>query len=549
MANTRKRIGQILLHRGLLTRDQLEQALAHQVVAGGRLGTVVIEREWVGIDDLASCLGTQHDVPVADPALFESVDDRVLDLVSVDLCIEYHVCPIELHDDVLALAMQDPGDEQQLTHLQQRLRLRIAPRAVPELRLFYYLESLYGILRSPRYLRVPDSMFIRETDERRTYMQPSEEAVMVFAPDHFEEENGPTPEVPHQQPPSFIISSPPQTPPKTPRPPPVPSTSIPEGIDPEPPTADSEESPFIMSSLAGDPSQPPSHNVEDFIAKKGISPPARPDAEPSLAYLDEVDNRSQGGNELSFDVDMEDMVLVKTEQAGATVLPPLSPLSPKAPTPAGSITCANCSHIYAPPKNLAWSACPKCAHSDLDDDWGLPDFPVVGDKAPKPLPITPNSALAEISKTLDKATQRDEVLLAAVQPITPQSTMSALLLVRQQLAVGLAVHGSADTAGEIQSLVVPLNTPSILQRVFASHAAESCAVEEDGMLRMITAYLQQPSLKHGCVVPVILADRVINLLCVFSASGATFGEEEIIDLQDLATFISHAYAKLIHRKK
>jgi GAF domain-containing protein len=127
--------------------------------------------------------------------------------------------------------------------------------------------------------------------------------------------------------------------------------------------------------------------------------------------------------------------------------------------------------------------------------------------------------------------------------------MSTLLLVRQQLAVGLAVHGAADTAGEIQALVVPLNTPSILQRVYANRTAESCAVENDGMLRMIAAYLQQPSLKQGCVVPVILADRVINLLCVFSASGATFDEEEIIDLQDLATYISHAYAKLIRRKK
>src|SRR4029077_9543297 len=52
-------IGQILIASGVITPEVLEQALAEQVTAGGRLGEILVEMRAASEEDVLKALGDQ----------------------------------------------------------------------------------------------------------------------------------------------------------------------------------------------------------------------------------------------------------------------------------------------------------------------------------------------------------------------------------------------------------------------------------------------------------------------------------------------------------
>ena len=58
-------LGEMLLSDGTLRPDQVEEALAAQVINGGRLGTNLVELGHLTEEQLARALGKQHGVAAA----------------------------------------------------------------------------------------------------------------------------------------------------------------------------------------------------------------------------------------------------------------------------------------------------------------------------------------------------------------------------------------------------------------------------------------------------------------------------------------------------
>ena len=58
-----KKLGELLVEREWVTRDQLTQALRHQQVFGGRLGTCLLELTLLSEDRLTKALSDQVGVP------------------------------------------------------------------------------------------------------------------------------------------------------------------------------------------------------------------------------------------------------------------------------------------------------------------------------------------------------------------------------------------------------------------------------------------------------------------------------------------------------
>ncbi|MEO7730494.1 MAG: hypothetical protein ABIY55_05940, partial [Kofleriaceae bacterium] len=59
------RLGELLVAAGLLTVEQVEQAVRAQVMWGGRLGTNLVELGYIDLDKLATALSRQHGIPAA----------------------------------------------------------------------------------------------------------------------------------------------------------------------------------------------------------------------------------------------------------------------------------------------------------------------------------------------------------------------------------------------------------------------------------------------------------------------------------------------------
>jgi len=122
------RLGPFLINKGLITREQLDQALNRQYETKANLGECIVELGFCSETDLTSVLSEQQGVPWVDDAAFE-ISREVLGLVPKFLCIEYHSFPFEISEasQETLLAIKSPIDYAFLHMIRKMLNCRIRP--------------------------------------------------------------------------------------------------------------------------------------------------------------------------------------------------------------------------------------------------------------------------------------------------------------------------------------------------------------------------------------------------------------------------------------
>ncbi|MCI0558503.1 MAG: hypothetical protein MN733_08415 [Nitrososphaera sp.] len=104
-----KRIGEVLLERGLIDRKKLEEALAYQKEHGGLMGQVLIKLGHVSEEDVALALTAQYGFPYLPLDNYE-IDSSLTELIPEQTAREYCVIPIDRIGNALTLAMADPSN-------------------------------------------------------------------------------------------------------------------------------------------------------------------------------------------------------------------------------------------------------------------------------------------------------------------------------------------------------------------------------------------------------------------------------------------------------
>ena len=202
-----KRIGDILIEKGILTQDQLNIALTEQKKSTNKpLGKIIVSlgfaTEAVVRDALGEALG-QEAVDLTKVV----VDSEILKLVDKDVARRYHVLPLslDLKQRVLTIAMSDTFNVVAIDQLRALLggNVEIKPVLAGESEIesaidnFYGFElSVDGILREIETGQVDYNSIQGDSDE---YSQPLVRLVDAILSDavkksssdiHFEPENG-----------------------------------------------------------------------------------------------------------------------------------------------------------------------------------------------------------------------------------------------------------------------------------------------------------------------------------------------------------------------
>jgi len=149
-----KKIGEILIARGKLTRRQLETALKAQLIYGGHLGTCLIELGMIDETTLGAVLSEVSNCPYAPPEALQEIPEKTIHCLTQRLAEEYRVIPMKVADRTLHLAMCEPQNLQALDELRFATGCRIIPWVAPELRIFQALEKYYGVPRRLRYIAI-----------------------------------------------------------------------------------------------------------------------------------------------------------------------------------------------------------------------------------------------------------------------------------------------------------------------------------------------------------------------------------------------------------
>ena len=167
------KLGEMLVKGGIITLDQLEEALKYQVIFGGKLGTNLIELGFIEEEELAWFLSEKLGVPYVHPEKLMDISPNTIKLIPKDLAKKYRVIPFNLEKKKLNLVMADPSDLNAIDEISFTTDLTIKPLVTPEVRLALALERYYHIERDVRYIPIIERSEKKATEE---FKKPAAEA-------------------------------------------------------------------------------------------------------------------------------------------------------------------------------------------------------------------------------------------------------------------------------------------------------------------------------------------------------------------------------------
>jgi type IV pilus assembly protein PilB len=121
-----RKLGDILIEKGLLTQKQFEDAIQIQKKASRRLGQILIDKKWVAEQEVLQALGEQLSVPFV--RLRTGVyDPDIIKLVNSATVRRLLVLPLQRLRGELALATMDPQAIPAFDEIERRLGCRVRP--------------------------------------------------------------------------------------------------------------------------------------------------------------------------------------------------------------------------------------------------------------------------------------------------------------------------------------------------------------------------------------------------------------------------------------
>ncbi len=120
------RIGELLVQRGLITAQQLNDALEEQKSTGRFFGLILVSRGWASEESVSRTLSEQVGLAYVDLSN-HAVDPDVLKLIPVALARTHQALPLYGMGDSLTVAMANPLDTTAIEELQRTSRKHIWP--------------------------------------------------------------------------------------------------------------------------------------------------------------------------------------------------------------------------------------------------------------------------------------------------------------------------------------------------------------------------------------------------------------------------------------
>lgn len=159
-----RKLGDLLVRAGLITQEQLDEAIALQSSEGGRLGLVLIKKGFVKEEQITQFLSKQYGVPAINLNNIH-IDSSVIKLVPADVAKKYQVLPISRTGATLTLAMTDPTNVFAMDDIKFMTGYNVEPVVASELAINDAIDKNYGSNTAIELKKVMDDMTLAEMEE------------------------------------------------------------------------------------------------------------------------------------------------------------------------------------------------------------------------------------------------------------------------------------------------------------------------------------------------------------------------------------------------
>ncbi len=141
------RIGEILVQRGAVTAEQVEEALAHR--DGSRLGSTLAKLGYVEIDEVSRALAQQKSIPSLRLEYFKNADPEAIEALDPTMAAHYFAAGVGFKSDngvrKLVVAFRDPDHADAVEALSETTGYEIIPCVVAEALLYKAIERFYDV--------------------------------------------------------------------------------------------------------------------------------------------------------------------------------------------------------------------------------------------------------------------------------------------------------------------------------------------------------------------------------------------------------------------
>ena len=141
------KLGELLLKENMVTPQQLQEALNHQKMGGGKLGKAFVSLGFVKDEEITSLLSRQYGVPSINLDHFE-VDPAIIKIIPAETARKYQVLPLSRSGAVLTIAMADPTNVFAMDDIKFMTGYNVEPVVASESAIEDAIERYYGSTRS-----------------------------------------------------------------------------------------------------------------------------------------------------------------------------------------------------------------------------------------------------------------------------------------------------------------------------------------------------------------------------------------------------------------
>ncbi len=179
------KLGQMLIKAGLITEEQLKQALEEQKKSGGKIGFNLVKLGFATEEDITSFLSEQYGVPAINLRHFE-IDEAILKLIPSEVAQKYLIIPINRTGATLTIAMADPTNVFAMDDIKFMTGYNVEPVVASEIAIREAIDQYYGSSHALELKKVMDEM--AEAEAEHLEVLEEEEEIDISKLEHATEE-------------------------------------------------------------------------------------------------------------------------------------------------------------------------------------------------------------------------------------------------------------------------------------------------------------------------------------------------------------------------
>ena len=151
------KLGEMLVRAGMISQEQLDEALESQKTNGEKLGFNLIKLGYVKEDDITQLLSEQYGVPSINLRHFD-IDETVINLIPSEVAQKYLVLPVNRTGATLTISMADPTNVFAMDDIKFMTGYNVEPVVASEIAIREAIEKYYGSQHALELKKVMDEM-------------------------------------------------------------------------------------------------------------------------------------------------------------------------------------------------------------------------------------------------------------------------------------------------------------------------------------------------------------------------------------------------------